>query len=61
MGGEANATAGLADDELVELACSGKLPVHLLEKELGDCARAAAIRRGWLERDQGVPPFGAGT
>jgi len=44
----------LANEELVELTCSGKLQPHSLEKELGDCARAVAIRRGWLERQQDV-------
>ena len=44
----------ICDEELIEKVCSNELPVHALEKELGDCARAVRIRRAWLQRQHGV-------
>ncbi|EOD21511.1 hydroxymethyglutaryl-CoA reductase [Emiliania huxleyi CCMP1516] len=41
-------------DAVVEKVCSDELPVHSLERELGDCARAVLVRREWLKRQPGV-------
>ena len=40
-----------SDEQLIEQLCTGKLPPHNLEQELGDCERAVRVRRGWIERD----------
>lgn len=36
------------DEEIVEAVTSGEMPSHSLEKQLGDCRRAASIRCGKL-------------
>ena len=41
----------LTDDELVDLAFRGKLPVYALEKTLGDMTRAVKIRRSIISRN----------
>ncbi|KAL5396187.1 hypothetical protein PMIN02_003442 [Paraphaeosphaeria minitans] len=40
----------LTDEELIELAVSGKLPGYALEKTLGDKTRAVKVRRGLVSR-----------
>ncbi|XP_057491840.1 3-hydroxy-3-methylglutaryl coenzyme A reductase 2-B-like [Actinidia eriantha] len=42
-----------SDEEIVDSVVSGKMPSYSLESRLGDCRRAAAIRREALERITG--------
>ncbi|KAL8151840.1 hypothetical protein V2J09_021648 [Rumex salicifolius] len=42
-----------ADEEIVNSVLSGTTPSHSLESRLGDCRRAAAIRREALQRSTG--------
>ncbi|ERN11526.1 3-hydroxy-3-methylglutaryl-coenzyme A reductase 1 [Amborella trichopoda] len=41
---------GAGDDELVDLVASGSVPSYSLEARLGDCKRAALVRRRALEK-----------
>nr|QEV81808.1 Hydroxymethylglutaryl-CoA reductase [Prunella vulgaris] len=41
------------DEEIVKLVVEGKIPSYALESKLGDCRRAAAIRREALQRTTG--------
>ncbi|KAJ1380957.1 Hydroxymethylglutaryl-CoA reductase, class I/II [Sesbania bispinosa] len=41
------------DDEVVQAVVSGSIPSYSLESKLGDCRRAAVIRRGAVERITG--------
>ena len=51
-----NSLAKKGVEELVEKVCTGELPVHNLEKQLGDCEKAVRVRRGWLQRETGSAP-----
>ena len=33
-----------SDEELAELVAAGRIPVHALETQLGDCERAVKVR-----------------
>ncbi|KAL8483210.1 hypothetical protein ACS0TY_026041 [Phlomoides rotata] len=39
-----------SDEEMVKSVVEGKIPSYALESKLGDCGRAAAIRREALQR-----------
>ncbi|KAI3712759.1 hypothetical protein L1987_71324 [Smallanthus sonchifolius] len=41
------------DDELIKLVVSGSIPSYTLESKLGDCKRAASIRRNALQQITG--------
>nr|QMU23685.1 hydroxymethylglutaryl-CoA reductase [Eleocharis dulcis] len=41
------------DEEIVSMVVAGKMPSYLLESKLGDCRRAAGIRREALRRTTG--------
>ncbi|KAF3331253.1 3-hydroxy-3-methylglutaryl-coenzyme A reductase [Carex littledalei] len=41
------------DEEIVSMVVAGKMPSYLLESKLGDCRRAAGIRREVLRRTTG--------
>jgi hydroxymethylglutaryl-CoA reductase (NADPH) len=41
------------DEEIVSMVVAGKMPSYLLESKLGDCRRAAGIRRQVLRRTTG--------
>ncbi|XP_050378371.1 3-hydroxy-3-methylglutaryl-coenzyme A reductase 1-like [Argentina anserina] len=41
------------DDEIIQAVVTGAVPSYSLESKLGDCKRAAAIRRAWLQRTTG--------
>ena len=42
-----------SDEELAERVAAGRIPVHALETQLGDCERAVKVRRLWLEKSSG--------
>ncbi|KAI4375439.1 hypothetical protein MLD38_013305 [Melastoma candidum] len=46
-------TAAEEDEEIIRSVVQGKTPSYSLEKKLGDCARAAAIRREAVQRITG--------
>lgn len=63
-----HSTAGLSDDEVVELVDSGRVSQYKLERELKhsvlagqqpDCERAVRVRRRWLEGQ--LVPHGTGV
>ncbi|KAL6509719.1 hypothetical protein OROGR_023029 [Orobanche gracilis] len=41
------------DEEVIQAVVDGAVPSYSLESKLGDCKRAAAIRREWLQRTTG--------
>ncbi|KAL7586520.1 hypothetical protein Lser_V15G36596 [Lactuca serriola] len=46
------------DEDIVKSVVSGSIPSYSLESKLGDCRRAASIRREALERKTGRPLLG---
>lgn len=44
----------MSDAEVLNKVGSNELPVHALEKGLGDCGRAVRIRRAWLQQQEGL-------
>ncbi|KAF9924291.1 3-hydroxy-3-methylglutaryl-coenzyme A (HMG-CoA) reductase isozyme [Mortierella alpina] len=44
-------TAALTDEEIITLVNSNKIPLHMLEKTLGDLTRAVKIRRMFVSRN----------
>ncbi|XP_004300101.1 PREDICTED: 3-hydroxy-3-methylglutaryl-coenzyme A reductase 1 [Fragaria vesca subsp. vesca] len=41
------------DEEIIQAVLNGDVPSYSLESKLGDCKRAAVIRREWLQRTTG--------
>ncbi|KAM5573995.1 3-hydroxy-3-methylglutaryl-coenzyme A reductase 1-like [Rosa sericea] len=41
------------DEDIIQAVLNGAVPSYSLESKLGDCKRAAAIRREWLQRTTG--------
>ncbi|KAL6584908.1 3-hydroxy-3-methylglutaryl-coenzyme A (HMG-CoA) reductase isozyme [Orobanche minor] len=46
-------TSSEEDEEVIQAVVDGAVPSYSLESKLGDCKRAAAIRREWLQRTTG--------